>query len=70
MVFSFSENVCVVASWGHFYRSFGVLLGDFGGLFGVLGGTGNRRKHTTISVDFGVRLWGPEIAPPPPPNDE
>ena len=43
-----------------------MLLGDFGGLFGVLGGTGNRRKNTRILVDFGVRLWGPEIADPPP----
>ena len=47
-----------------------MLLGDFGGLFGVLGGTGNRRKNTRFLVDFGVRLWGPEIAIPPPTTSE
>ena len=47
-----------------------MLLGDFGGLFGVLGGAGNRRKHTRCLVDFGVRLWGPEIAIPPPTTSE
>ena len=47
-----------------------MLVGDFGGLFGVFGGTGNRRKNTRFLVDFGVRLWGPEIATPPPTTSE
>ena len=47
-----------------------MLLGDFGGLFGVFGGTGNIRKNTRFLVDFGVRLWGPEDANPPQPTYE
>ena len=41
-------------------------LGDFGGLFGVLGGTGNTWKNNIFLVDLGEPLWGPEKAIPPP----
>ncbi len=35
-----------------------MLLGDFGGLFGVLGGTGNRRRNTRFLVDLGGPFVG------------
>ena len=44
--------------WGAF--------GDFGELFGVLGGAGNRRRNTRFLVDLRGPCVGPEMADPPP----
>ena len=39
-----------------------MLLGDFGGLFGVFRGSENTPNKQRFLVDFGVNLWRPGIS--------